>query len=131
MLKDHQFYLEWNGDRFCKWVERIGENAVKVIEAIVCPEWVEKQSYETCMVLLKLADKYLFAKSKETCKTTFLDTQSPKLQEYQKYIVGLKSKWSWCYLWTTMTPSETTAMVLQKVLFIIGGHAHDKQVDDR
>lgn len=30
--KDHQFYLEWNGDRFRKWAERIGENTIKVID---------------------------------------------------------------------------------------------------
>ena len=32
MPKEHQHYLEWNGDRFRKWAEGIGENTAKVID---------------------------------------------------------------------------------------------------
>ena len=35
MPEDHQKYLEWNGDRFRKWAERIGSNTCKVVNAIL------------------------------------------------------------------------------------------------
>ena len=78
MPKDHQFYLEWNGDRFRKWAERIGENTAKVIDAILRSKQVEQQSYRACMGLLKLADKYSSAKLEEACKTALIYAE-PKL----------------------------------------------------
>ncbi|WP_109709115.1 hypothetical protein [Faecalicatena contorta] len=35
MPQDHQKYLEWNGDRFRKWAERIGNNTYLVVDAIL------------------------------------------------------------------------------------------------
>ena len=35
MPEDHQKYLEWNGDRFRKWAERIGINTYTVVNAIL------------------------------------------------------------------------------------------------
>ncbi len=56
MPESHQQYLEWNGDRFRKWVERIGSSAYQVVDAILTSKRVEQQSYRSCMGLLKLAD---------------------------------------------------------------------------
>ena len=58
MPPDHQKYLEWNGDRFRKWAERIGINAYKTVDAILASKYVEQQAYRSCMGLLKLAEKY-------------------------------------------------------------------------
>ena len=58
MPEDHQKYLEWNGDRFRKWAERIGINTYTVINAILTSKGVEQQTYRSCMGLLKLAEKY-------------------------------------------------------------------------
>lgn len=58
MPKDHQEYLEWNGDRFRKWAARIGTNTCTVVEAILSSQRVEQQSCRSCMGLLKLADKF-------------------------------------------------------------------------
>ena len=35
MPEDHQKYLEWNGDRFRKWAERIGINTYTAVNAIL------------------------------------------------------------------------------------------------
>ena len=35
MPADHQKYLEWNGDRFRKWAERIGINTYTAVNAIL------------------------------------------------------------------------------------------------
>ena len=58
MPEDHQKYLEWNGNRFRQWAERIGINTYKVVDAILTSKAVEQQTYRSCMGLLKLADKY-------------------------------------------------------------------------
>lgn len=76
MPKDHRFYLEWNGDRFRKRAERIGENTAKVIDAILRSKRVEQQSYRACMGLLKLADKHPPAKLEEASRTALSYTQS-------------------------------------------------------
>ena len=54
MPEDHQKYLEWNGDRFRKWAERIGINTYTVVNAILTSKRVEQQTYRSCMGLLKL-----------------------------------------------------------------------------
>ena len=56
MPEDHQKYLEWNGDRFRKWAERIGINTYTVVNAILTSKRVEQQTYRSCMGLLKLTD---------------------------------------------------------------------------
>ncbi|WP_228354042.1 IS21 family transposase [Variimorphobacter saccharofermentans] len=49
MPEDHQKYLEWNGDRFRKWAERIGNNTYQVVDAILTSKRVEQQTYKGCM----------------------------------------------------------------------------------
>ena len=44
MPEDHQKYLEWNGDRFRKWAERIGINTYTVINGILTSKRVEQQT---------------------------------------------------------------------------------------
>ena len=68
MPADHQAYLEWNGDRFRKWAERIGTNTCKVVNAILTSQRVEQQSYRSCTGLLKLADKYSDQRLEAACR---------------------------------------------------------------
>ena len=77
MPKDHQEYLEWNGERFRKWAERIGKNTAKVIDSILRSKRVEQQSYRACMGLLKMSDKYSPARLEEACRKALNYTQSP------------------------------------------------------
>ena len=77
MPEDHQKYLEWNGDRFRKWAERIGINTYTVINAILTSKRVEQQTYRSCMGLLKLTDKYSEALLEAACKKALSYTASP------------------------------------------------------
>ncbi len=45
MPEDHQKYLEWNGDRFRKWAERIGINTYTVVNAILTSKRVEQERF--------------------------------------------------------------------------------------
>ena len=77
MPQDHQRYLEWNGDRFRKWAERIGINTYSVVNAILTSKPVEQQAYRSCMGLLKLAEKYSDSRLEAACKKALSFTASP------------------------------------------------------
>lgn len=77
MPRDHQRYLEWNGDRFRKWAERIGINTYTVVNAILASKPVEQQTYRSCMGLLKLAEKYPDSRLEAACKKALSFTASP------------------------------------------------------
>lgn len=58
MPKDHQQYLEWNGERFRSWASKIGVSTHSVINSILTSCRVEQQAYRSCMGLLKLSERY-------------------------------------------------------------------------
>ena len=101
MPESHQQYLEWNGDRFRKWAERIGSNTSQVVDAILTSKRVEQQSYRSCMGLLKLADKYSASRLEAACRKALsftapsyksikniLDTGSDLLEASDKAATG-------------------------------------------
>ena len=87
MPEDHQKYLEWNGDRFCKWAERIGINTYTVVNAILTSKRVEQQTYRSCMGLLKLTDKYSEALLEAACKKALSYTASPSYKSIKNILV--------------------------------------------
>lgn len=92
MPADHQKYLEWNGDRFRKWAERIGINTCKVVNAILASQRVEQQSYRSCMGLLKLADKYTDQRLETACRKALSYTASPSYKSIKNILVAGKDK---------------------------------------
>ena len=87
MPEDHQKYLEWNGDRFRKWAERIGINTYTVVNAILTSKRVEQQTYRSCMGLLKLTDKYSEALLEAACKKALSYTASPSYKSIKNILV--------------------------------------------
>ena len=87
MPEDHQKYLEWNGDRFRKWAERIGINTYTVVNAIFTSKSVEQQTYRSCMGLLKLAEKYSNATLEAACKKALIYTASPSYKSIKNILV--------------------------------------------
>jgi len=87
MPKDHQKYLEWNGDRFRKWAERIGINTYTVVNAILTSKIVEQQTYRSCMGLLKLAEKYSDIRLEAACKKALTYTASPSYKSIKNILV--------------------------------------------
>jgi hypothetical protein len=90
MPKDHQEYLEWNGERFRKWAERIGKNTAKVIDSILRSKRVEQQSYRACMGLLKLAEKHTPQKLEAACEKALQYSSSPSYKSVNNIIVNLR-----------------------------------------
>lgn len=94
MPKDHQEYLEWNGDRFRKWAERIGTNTYKVIDGILLSKRVEQQSYRACMGLLKLAEKYSPARLEAACQTALSYMGTPSYKSISSLLATAKDSGS-------------------------------------
>ena len=92
MPEDHQKYLEWNGDRFRKWAERIGTNTSKVINAILASQRIEQQSYRSCMGLLKLADKYSDRRLEVACGKALSYTASPSYKSIKNILAAGRDK---------------------------------------
>ncbi|MFZ5987718.1 MAG: IS21 family transposase [Bacillota bacterium] len=92
MPEDHQKYLEWNGDRFRKWAERIGRNAYQVVDAILTSKRVEQQSYKSCMGLLKLADKYSVEHLEVACKKALSYTATPSYKSIRNILTTGQDK---------------------------------------
>ena len=93
MPEDHQKYLEWNGDRFRKWAERIGINTYTAVNAILTSKGVEQQTYRSCMGLLKLAEKYSEAMLEAACKKALSYTASPSYKSIKNILVTGSENW--------------------------------------
>ena len=86
MPPSHQQYLEWNGDRFRKWAERIGYSTYQVVDAILTSKRVEQQSYRSCMGLLKLADKYSVDRLEAACRKALSFTATPSYKSIKNIL---------------------------------------------
>lgn len=87
MPQDHQRYLEWSGDRFRKWAERIGINTYSVVNATLTSKPVEQQTYRSCMGPLKLAEKYSDSRLEAACKEALSFTASPSYKSISNILV--------------------------------------------
>lgn len=92
MPEDHQKYLEWNGDRFRKWAERIGTNTSRVVNALLTSGKVEQQSYRSCMGLLKLADRYSVDRLESACQKALLYTATPSYKSIKNILAAGQDK---------------------------------------
>ena len=93
MPESHQQYLEWNGDRFRKWAERIGSNTSQVVDAILTSKRVEQQSYRSCMGLLKLADKYSGSRLEAACRKALSFTAAPAIRVSKTSLIPGATCW--------------------------------------
>ena len=93
MPADHQKYLEWNGNRFRKWAEKIGINTYKAVDAILTSKRVEQQTYKSCMGLLKLSDRYSAKRLEAACERALSFTASPSYKSIKNILVtGIEEK---------------------------------------
>lgn len=92
MPEDHQKYLEWNGDRFRKWAEKIGNSTYRVIDAILTSSRVEQQNYRSCMGVLKLADKYSVERLEAACQKALSYTAQPSYKSIKNILTTGQDK---------------------------------------
>ena len=94
MPPDHQKYVQWNGERFISWAEKVGANTASVIRLFLTRYAVEQQGYKACMALLKLTDKYPPQRLEAACCKAFSFTVSPSLKSIQSILRSGQDKLS-------------------------------------
>ena len=92
MPPNHQQYVQWNGDRFRRWAQKIGENTHTVIDALLSGYKVEQQGYKACMGILKLADKYSPERLENACRKALTYTPRPSLKNIQTILSSGQDK---------------------------------------
>ena len=95
MPKEHQQYLEWDGDRFRRWAKEVGPNTYQVINSILTSGRIEQQTYRACMGVMRLADRNSKSKLEIVCRKALTFTASPSYK-------GIKN------LFATMKPEDFT-----------------------
>lgn len=83
MPESHRKYLQWNGERFLSWAEKVGPHTKAVIQGILSSRKVEQQSYRACMALLKLGDKYSLTRLESACGRALQYTATPNYKTIQ------------------------------------------------
>ena len=92
MPESHQKYLQWNGERFIQWAEKIGPSIATVVKSILSSYKVEQQGYRSCMGLLKLADKYSVERLENACKRALSFTPQPSFKSVKNILVTGQDK---------------------------------------
>jgi transposase len=88
MPEDHQKYLQWNGERFISWAEKVGPQTAVTVKAILACHKIEQQGYRSCLALLKLADRYSVTRLETACARALSYTPNPS---YKNISTILKS----------------------------------------
>ena len=83
MPPNHRQYVQWNGERFAKWAEKIGSCTEAAVRAILSGYKVEQQGYKACLGLLKLVDKYTAERIENACKRALSYTPRPSYKNIQ------------------------------------------------
>ena len=78
MPPNHQFYSEWNGDRFRSWAKKIGPSTLEAVNKQLGSYVIEEQGYKGCLALLKLADRYGKEKLEAACNAALRLTPLPR-----------------------------------------------------
>lgn len=86
MPEDHQKYLEWNGDRFIQWGQKIGPNTAVTIKSILDSYKAEQQGYKACIGVLKLADKYGVERLEAACRKALVYTPRPSYKSVKNIL---------------------------------------------
>ena len=92
MPPDHQAYLQWNGERFIRWAEQIGQHTAAIVRIFLSAHKVEQQGYKSCMALLKLADRYSPQRLENACRKALSYTSSPSLKSVQSILKSGQGK---------------------------------------
>jgi hypothetical protein len=92
MPEEHQKYIQWNGQRFIEWAEKVGPYTVSAVKSILNSRKVEQQGYKACMGLLKLADNYSTQRLEAACKRALSYTPHPSLKSVKNILVTGQDK---------------------------------------
>jgi transposase len=90
MPKDHQQYVQWDGDRFRRWAQQSGKYTCDVIDYILSTAKVEQQAYRSCMGIMRLADKHSREKLEAACRKAMECSGRPSYKSIKDLIATLR-----------------------------------------
>jgi hypothetical protein len=86
MPEDHQKYLEWDGERFIQWAQKVGPNTAVTFRSIFDAYKVQQQGYKSCMGILKLVDKHGADRLETACRKALIYTPHPSYKSIKNIL---------------------------------------------
>ena len=77
---------EMNGDRMCRWADKIGANARKVVDRIFASVQIEEQAYNSVLSVLKLEKTYSRGLLEEACREALGKVHSPRYRHLKSIL---------------------------------------------
>ena len=85
----HKDFVEWSGDRFRAWGEKVGENTAKVIDLILRARPIEQQAYRSCRAVMALGQRHSAEILEEACQKALAIAQKPSYTTVKTIISAL------------------------------------------
>lgn len=115
---------EMNGDRMCRWADKIGPNARTVVDRIFASVQIEEQAYNSVLAVLKLEKAYSREALEKACGEALKKTHSPRYRQLKSILVqmgrGSAPK-------AAKLPSSTSTKGLVRGAAYYGGDHHAEQ----
>ena len=70
--------LEWDDQRIKRWAKKIGPSTMVVIERIFDTVKIKEQGYNSCLAVLKLADKFSDDRLENACELALTKITRPR-----------------------------------------------------
>ncbi len=83
MPENHKRFLSWNRETFLEWAKSAGKNTLCIMESLLKSNKIEEQSYKSCGVLMKLADRFSFERIEYACEKALYYTPAPSVKMVQ------------------------------------------------
>ena len=80
------FFVDWDGERFLKWAEKIGRSCKKVIQQVLDKAVIEQQAYRSCFGILGLKDKYSGKRLENACSYLLEAGSSPTYSQIKRIL---------------------------------------------
>jgi len=68
MPSHHQYYAQWNPDRFLRWGQSIGDDVAEMIQVVLKSRKHPEQAFKTCMGILNLVKEHGSDKLNKACR---------------------------------------------------------------
>ena len=114
---------EMNGDRMCRWADKIGANARKVVDRIFASVQIEEQAYNSVLSVLKLEKAYSRELLEAACREALEKVPSPRYRHLKSILTQKASNPSQ----PTPAPASNASKGLVRGASYYGGGSHAEQ----
>ena len=91
MPQAHRDFVEWDGDRFRRWAEKIGPSTSRVIDGILASRAIEQQTYRSCHGVLSLAKRHTDGFLEEACTKALVYSSRPSYKTVKNIAAKLSA----------------------------------------